>query len=120
MITTYILVLLLSAWLLSYGLVWTHRRMTRIFQKPLAMPAGSIALAVVLGMFLVVGAPAWLCLLAFGVLVMVNVASVRSVPLALLAVAVLLLLLPFLGMSTGFALDAALIGAAVLGETHAS
>lgn len=120
MVTTYILVLTLSAWLMSHGLVLVSSRVVPVLG--LSTPKSLIALGVAIAMLTVVAAPGWLLLLAMGVAAL-PVRNMRldfglptMVPwfIALLLL-ILLCLGPVIGGPSYLAIDAALMGASLLG-----
>jgi hypothetical protein len=117
------LVLAFSAWLMAYGLVWTRRRAERLLARPLPIARGTVALAVALAMLVVVAAPVWLFVGVVAMLLLMRTHGVQRLPSPLvlvLAAVIPLVVAPLMGAPAGFALDAALIAAATLGEAHAS
>lgn len=119
MTVVYIIILAISAWFMAYGLRRVLARGAQLLKRPLPMPEGVIALGVALAMLIVVGAPAWL----FAAVLMLAALShlpirKQSLRVVLLIAALPLMASPLLGAASGFALDAALIAAAVLGESH--
>jgi hypothetical protein len=121
----YMLVLVFSAWLITYGLVWAQARVVRTLGISRRIPPNNIALGVALVMLIVADAPVWLFLLIVAFMVAMHTPTIRArlpiTPRQITAMALLLLMVsPLLGASIGFALDAVIIAACLLGASHAS
>ena len=120
MITTYILTLALSSWLVSLALSFVAGRLTHAAALPFAGAHGVISLMVAIGFLVAAAAPGWVLVIALALLAM---PSVKLPPLASW-LSILLALLPLiatslLGAPSWVALDSALIAASLLGAAQA-
>lgn len=121
MITSYILILALSAWLLAFGLSFLAGRLTHAASLPLGQVHGIIALLVAIGFLVAAAAPAWVMVIA---LALIAFPPVRAMPTLLPWVAIPIALIPLsltplLGAPSWVALDSALLAASLLGAAQA-
>lgn len=121
MLTTYILILSLSAWLLAFGLSWIAGRLTKTASLPLSNAHCVISLVVAVGFLIVAAAPGWVMVIA---LALIAVPPLRITPALLPWVIIPIVLLPLLitpliGAPSWVALDSALIAASLLGAAQA-
>lgn len=120
MITTYILTLALSSWLVSFALSFVAGRLTHATALPFGTSHGVISLVVAVGFLVAAAAPAWVLVIALALLAaprakLPPLASWLSILLILLP----LLATPLLGAPSWVALDSALIAASLLGAVQA-
>jgi hypothetical protein len=121
MITTYILILTLSAWLMAYGLSALAGRLNAVAGLPVGGAQGVISLVVAVGFLVAVAAPGWVLILALGLIAVPPLRALPTLlPWMLLPIALLpLILTPFLGAPSWVALDSAILAASLLGAAHA-
>ena len=122
MMVGYILLLVFSAWIIAFGLTLVAARLSYLLAKPLLAPLGTIALGVSLCLWFAVDAPLWLmaAILSLALLPRVILRLPSSLPYLLLLSTVPLIAAPLLGAPLGFAIDGALVAAAVMGERYAA
>lgn len=125
MITSYILILAFSAWLITAALVVSGVRICRAMDRTIIVPAPSIALGVALAFLVVVAAPGWLVVIALITAIathkhrLLPFTSIASWFIALGAL-IPMILAPVLGAPSWLAVDAAIIAASLLGALIAS
>ena len=123
MVTSYILVLTFSAWLMAFGISYAARRLMKLLAIAMNLQ-GVIALLVAVAFLVVAAAPSWAMLVALALLAVPPLRLIQHlpptlawawVPLALLP----LIATPLLGAPSWIALDSALIASSLLGVAHA-
>jgi hypothetical protein len=121
MVTSYILILLVSAWLLSALVATLGARLLPRFTRRDAPPAETIALWVSLALLVVVSAPAWLLALTLAVHGLLHVKPLPALlpepiaPYLVLSALLVLAITPFFAAPYWLALDAGIIAASLLG-----
>lgn len=120
MVTSYILILVFSAWLMSSGLTLVAGRILRMTHYSLPALPSLIALLTAVGFLTVVAAPGWLMVATLASLLLFSKLALPlpsgQLPwLIVLLALVPLLLAPLFGAPSWLAIDAALIAASLLG-----
>jgi hypothetical protein len=121
MITSYIIILALSAWLMAFGLSFVAGRLTQAASLPLGAAHGVISLVVAVGFLVAAAAPAWVLVIALALLAIPHLRSLPTLlPWVIIPIALLpLLVTPLMGAPSWVALDTALIAASLLGAAQA-
>lgn len=121
MVTSYILILIVSAWLIAYGLTLTLHYVAQLVRIAVPPSAPSIiALAVTLALFVVAAAPSWTIVIALLLLAMPHRYITYRLPSSvqqtfILTILAFLMATPLAGAPSWVALDSAVLASALLG-----
>jgi len=121
MVTTYILILTFSAWLLAFGLSFLAGRLTKAASLPFTHAHGVIALVVAVGFLVAASAPGWVMVVALALMAVPPMRSLPTLlPWVIIPIALLpLLITPVMGAPSWVALDSAILAASLMGAAQA-
>ena len=121
MVTTYILILAFSAWLMAFGLSFLAGRLTKAASLPFTHAHGVISLVVTVGFLIAAAAPGWVMVMALALMAVPPLRSLPTLlPWVIIPIALLpLLITPLMGAPSWVALDSAIMAASLLGAAQA-
>jgi hypothetical protein len=124
MVTSYILILVFSAWLGAFALCKLGSRLGTLLGVDTSTKTSVIAALVAIAFLMVASAPGWVLVLAIILFAVPHARLTQALPESLPSILLLLIVLalcftPWLGAPSWIALDSALIASSILGATQA-